>query len=243
MKPESWGCLDSFINYIQRQLHLWLTPSAMYPVGGRILCWGSVCKPSSLWHPFQKIREFPKPSSILIIHQKDSWHSLNSVILPVPVFMGQDQNQLRQEMWASAGGFREWTFPLSFPGSEEFRSSFLWPQSMGQILIFFVTLSFYILALMWYSRKKYKAVLLKKKPPFAKNGIQKRGASVNQENWSNLERGRAWEGIPIKRCVWAPQGSQQLSHTWYPTWDSKQWFWRWLNYTIGTCPDPRLVSG
>lgn len=45
-----------------------------------------------------KFREFPKPSSILIIHQKDSWHSPNSVILPVPVSMGQDQNQLRQEM-------------------------------------------------------------------------------------------------------------------------------------------------
>lgn len=56
MKPESWGCLDSFINYIQRQSHLWLTPILMDPVRGqRMLCWGTVYIPSSLLAPISNL--------------------------------------------------------------------------------------------------------------------------------------------------------------------------------------------
>lgn len=96
----------------------------------------------------------------------------------------------------SAGGFRV-TFQCPFLALREFKLPSCGLKSMGQILIFFVTLSFYILALMWYSRKKCKAVF-KEKAPISKKWDPV-GASVNQResgSWSREEG--AWERDSIK---------------------------------------------
>lgn len=120
MKPESWGCLDSFINYIQRQLHLWLAPILMYPVRGqRMLRWGTVYKPSSLLAHISNLGSSQNHRPFWLFsrrirgaHRALAYSQSQFLWGKARISWGKRCRRL------IAGGFREWAFQLSSPGSE-----------------------------------------------------------------------------------------------------------------------------